>query len=340
LTDAAAPLWVLLGGRTGDNNQLLRLAGELGLPFRAIELRYNPLHVAPPALLGSSLASLDDQSRLQIQPPWPRLVLGIGYRSVPVALAIRRASEGKAKLVRLGNPRSDPRAFDLVITTPQYGVPDAPNVLRLPVGISTAPQLEPTREEREWLSKLARPHRLLLIGGETFMWSLRPERLANATEALKAKPGGSIIAVSSARTTRPQRDAVQSALAGAEHALVWGGAPRYPVLLADADEIYVTADSVAMTSDAIASRKPVGLIVPEQSALGRFFYALDSFGLGVPVRDVRRFWRSVQAQGLAGTVDHPTSARLDVDPLRQAVSAVRALLDDQAASASCGSQPR
>ena len=72
-------MWVLLGQRTGDNNQLLRLAGELELPFRALELSYNPLHILPPKLLGTSLASLTIQSRKQIQPPWPRLVLGIGY---------------------------------------------------------------------------------------------------------------------------------------------------------------------------------------------------------------------------------------------------------------------
>jgi uncharacterized protein len=326
-----APVWVLLGQRTGDNNQLLRLAREIGLPFRKLELRYNGLYRIPPSLLGGSLATLVPVSRARIRPPWPRLVLGIGYRSVPVALAIRKLSGGTAKLVRLGNPRLDPAQFDLVITTPQYHVPDAPNVVRLPVGISTAPKLQPNREEAEWLAKLPRPHRLLLIGGDTFMWTLRPETLASAASTLKRKceaDGGSVIAVSSSRSSRAALDSVAAALRGSEHGLVWGGFPRYPVLLADADEIHVTADSVAMISDAVATGKPLGLILPDKTVSGRLFYRLSKLGVPVPVRDVRRFWTAVQARGLAGTVDQPVAGKLAADPLAIAVSAVRALLQD------------
>lgn len=326
-----APVWVLLGQRTGDNNQLLRLAGEIGPPFRTLELRYNGLYRVPPRLLGTSLASLLPDSRALIRPPWPRLVLGIGNRSVPVARAIRKLSGGGAKLVRLGNPRLDPAQFDLVITTPQYHVRDAPNVVRLPVGISTAPKLEPDREEAEWLAKLPRPHRLLLIGGDTFMWTLLPETLATAASALKRKceaDGGSVIAVSSSRSSRAVLDSVATALRRSDHGLVWGRFPRYPVLLADADEIHVTADSVAMISDAVATGKPLGLVLPDKTAPGRLFYGLAKLRLPVPVRDVRRFWTSVEAQGLAGTVERPVAGKLAADPLRTAVSAVRALLQD------------
>jgi mitochondrial fission protein ELM1 len=326
LSEADTPVWVLLGQRMGDNNQLLRLAGELGVPFKAIELRYNALHLVPPAVLGASLSSLTPESRAQICPPWPKLVLGIGYRSVPPALAVRRLSGGKAKLVRLGNPRVDPASFDLVITTPQYRVPDRPNVVRLPLGISTAPQVEPTREESAWLDKLPRPHRLLLIGGDTFMWSLRPGKVAAAAARLASKPGGSVIAVSSGRSSAAVLDAVAAALKGSEHALVWGRFPRYALLLHDADETFVTADSVAMLSDATATGKPVGLIEPDQNAAGRFFYALNSIGITPPVRDIRRFWAATVEQGLAGSVDDPLSGKIAADPLSTAAEAVRALL--------------
>lgn len=326
-----APVWVLLGQRTGDNNQLLRLAREIGLPTRTLELRYNGLYRVPPPLLGASLVSLDSASRALIRPPWPRLVLGIGNRSVPVALTIRKLAGGRARLVRLGNPRLDPSKFDLVITTPQYQVRDAPNVVRLPVGISTAPNLEPDRAEAEWLAKLPRPHRLLLIGGDTFMWTLRPATLASAASILKRKcetGGGSVIAVSSSRSSKAALDCIAAALKGSEHGLVWGRFPRYPVLLTNADEIHVTADSVAMVSDAVATGKPLGLVLPDNTLSGRLFYGLAKLGLQVPVRDVRRFWAAIQAQGLAGTPDRPVKGKLADDPLALAVSAVRALLQD------------
>jgi len=325
VTSDEARVWLLLGGRTGDNNQLLRLADELGKPYQAIELRYNKLALLPPRAIGASFASVEADSRRQLQPPWPDLVLGIGNRSVPVALAIRKLSGGKARLVRLGNPRLHPRHFDLVITTNQYAVPDSPNVLRLPVGISTAAPLEPTSEERDWLDKLPRPHRLLLIGGATFMWRLTPDRVAAAVATLRGKGGGSIIAVSSGRSSKAVLDRTASALSGGDHGLVFGRFPRYPVLLQDADEIYVTADSVAMISDAVTTGKPVGLVTPEQTVTGRLFYGL---GIRVPVRDIRCFWTHVEAQGLAGSVEKPVAGKLSSNPLGEAVAAVRGLLDD------------
>jgi uncharacterized protein len=326
LSTGGPPAWVLLGRRRGDNNQLLRLAGDLGLPFRAIELRYNGLYRIPPAFLGASLATLETGSRQLIGPPWPDLVLGIGNRSVSPALAIRQRSGGKAKLVRLGNPRLHPKHFDLVITTQQYAVPDAPNVLRLPVGISTAQQLKPTLKESEWLAKLARPHRLLLIGGATFMWRLSQSKIAEAASTLKAKENGSTIAVGSARTSETSLQAVRRALRGSDHVVIQGSFPRYSVLLDDADEIYVTADSVAMVSDAVTSGKPVGLILPEQTLSGRVFYTASRLGMPVPVRDISRFWTGIQAQGLAGEIDRPIAGTLASDPVRDAVTAIRKLL--------------
>ena len=319
--DTDTPVWVLLGGRTGDNNQLLRLAERLGLPFRAIELRYNVLHLVPPRLLGATLSTLAPRSKREVRPPWPELVLGVGYRSVPVALAIRKLSRRKTKLVRLGNPRLDPGEFDLVITTVQYPVPDGPNVIRLPVGIATAVTMQSTEEERKWLERLPRPHRLLLIGGDAFMWSLRPKAMAGVAKKL-AEKGGSIIPVSSPRSSQAVLAAVDSALGTPP-----SNPPRYPVLLADADEIYVTGDSVSMISDATATGKPVGIFRPERTFAGRVLYWLaGAANRRVPVRDIQRFMDSMLEQGLAGTVEQPRAPSYQPDTLETAVSAIRKLL--------------
>jgi mitochondrial fission protein ELM1 len=326
LSGGDASVWVLLGKRTGDNNQLLRLAGELGVPFRTIELRYNALHLLPPPLLGASFSSLTEEARRALQPPWPQLVLGIGHRSVSVALEISKRSGGQSKLVRLGNPRLQPGNFDLVITTPQYRVPSARNVLRLPIAINTAPPTAPIREESKWLAGLPRPHRLLLVGGKTFMWSLPASGLAAAARKIAGKDGGSTIAVASGRTDKAAMEAVAASLKATEHAVIGGRFPRYPVLLADADEIYVTADSVAMISDAIATGKPVGLVEPEQTTSGRLFYAASRWGAGVPVRDVRRFWTSVRDAGLVGSVENPRAGKLHEEPLAMAITAVKRLM--------------
>ena len=319
------PIWVLLGQRTGDNNQLLRLADALGLPFRTIPLRYNALHMIPPRILGPTLSGLTAESRNEIKPPWPQLVLGVGYRSVPVALAIRKLSGGKARLIRLGNPRLDPGKFDLVITTVQYALPDAPNVIRLPVGIPTVPPLEATGPELEWLERLPRPHRLLLIGGNTFMWKLRAEKVAEAARKIADK-GGSVIPVSSPRSRLEVAAAVSAGIGVHLENL-----PRYPVLLGDADEIYITGDSISMVSEAIATGKPVGIIRPEKTWVGRILYALaNATGREVPVRDIQRFMDSILQQSLAGTLEQPLANPDRLNSLKIAVSAIRRLLETRA----------
>jgi hypothetical protein len=326
---AEAPVWVLLGRRTGDNNQLLRLAEALDLPFRAILLRYNALHLVPPRILGATLSTLSAESKREIRPPWPELVLGIGYRSVPVALAIRKLSGGKTKLVRLGNPRLNPEHFNLVVTTAQYAVPDAQNVIQLSVGIPTAKPTEPNGEESEWLKRLPRPHRLLLIGGNTFMWRLRPEAVAQAVSKIADK-GGSIISVSSSRSSREVIAAAETAIGPRIENL-----PQYPVLLADADEIYVTGDSVSMISDAIATGKPVGIIPPDKTPVGRALYAFaNAAGRSVPIRNIQRFIGSVLDEGLAGTVEQPRAPPPHTDVLQTTVYTIRTLSEPQLSRAS------
>lgn len=317
-----APVWVLLGQRAGDNNQLLRLADALGLPFRAIELRYNALHLMPPRYLGATLKTLISDSRRAIEPPWPTLVLGIGFRSVPVALAIRKLSGGKSKLARLGNPRLDPSYFDVVITTAQYAVREAPNVIPLPIGIPRSATPEPNEQERQWLARAPRPHRLLLIGGNSFMWALSPRSIARAAAKIAGK-GGSLIAVRSPRSERRVIATVEKTIRAPAHS----NFPRYPVLLADADEIYVTGDSVAMISDAVATGKPVAIVRPTLTLTGRLLYAAARLtGRPVPIRDIRGFIESVLESGLAGTVDKPIAGHLQADPLSLALTAIRALV--------------
>jgi mitochondrial fission protein ELM1 len=102
------------------------------------------------------------------------------------------------------------------------------------------------------------------------------------------------------------------------------GEVRYPVLLNDADEQFVTADSVSMISEAVVTGKPVGLIPVEPDARGR-----RRLGNRDPettkVRDPRRFWNDVRAQKLVGTVDEPVRGKVK-EPVGVAVAAMRKAL--------------
>jgi mitochondrial fission protein ELM1 len=320
-------IWVLLGPRTGDNNQALALAEGLGLPFETRSLGYNWLQ-ALSVWLGPTAATLDRQSRRHLRPPWPDLVIAIGRRSVPVARWIARQNHGRTRLVRIGHPRIDPKLFDLVITTRQYPVPPGDNVLLLPLAMSRfATPPEPTAEEAEWLASVPRPRRLLAIGGATKYWSLSAAHVASAAKRLQEQDG-SLVVVTSRRTDPPVTEAVRALLAPVSR-LVDGAFPRFPVLLEAADEIFVTGDSVSMLSEAILTGKPVGLVPIEQDEKGRrkLGGAPREVGPDARRRDLRRFWDALSERGMIGTVDRPLASRVE-NPVETAARAVRELLGD------------
>ena len=323
-------VWVLLGPHKGDNNQVLALAEALGLPFRAIELSFRPLSHVPAVFRSVTISHLDDECRTEIAAPWPSLVLGIGQRSVPVARYIQRESGGRAKIVRLGDPMISHRYFDLVITTTQYAVRDADNVVRLPITITDQDQQQPNKLEERWLESFPHPRRLLVIGGKTSLWRFDPKLIADAATTLKARAaveGGSVIAVTSPRTSEALLVAVRQALG--DKAIVNGPFPRYGALLASADEVHVTGDSVSMISDAIASGKPVGLIPLESDCVAKFVrFVGDLRGKPFRMRELAKFWDDLRSRGLVGTLEKPRSGTLDVSPIDTAVSAVYEIMGD------------
>jgi mitochondrial fission protein ELM1 len=370
-------IWALLGPRTGDNNQVLALAEALGGSVELLRLRYNWLRLLPNRYGDSGLASLDAASRALLVPPWPDLVIGVGQRSVPVTRWIRARSGGRSRIVQIGRPRCDPARFDLVVTTPQYGVPPGPTVLELPISLSRQTPARLAEAEAQWRERLEdfpAPRLALLLGGNSWPWRLRPEDVEAACRTLLARAeaqGGSVLAIPSRRTPAEIEQRVRAVLATAPvpAALFSGTGAENPYsgLLALADEIAVTADSVAMMSDAVTAGKPVGLVPLRPTRLGgawlrlmralrlaaeeeeraappflrmagRAWGALVRRGLAGWPRDLWFFWRVLGHQGLAGRIEAPVRGK---PPAVAEIAAARItpLLPSEAAGTDRGSAP-
>ena len=71
-------IWVLLGHRRGDNNQLLALAEGLRLPFETRTLTYRKFWPIFLKLFPAHPHVLTSDARRNLQPPWPDLVIATG----------------------------------------------------------------------------------------------------------------------------------------------------------------------------------------------------------------------------------------------------------------------
>ncbi|MBA3576014.1 MAG: mitochondrial fission ELM1 family protein [Sphingomonas sp.] len=324
-------IWVFGGNRRGDDAQVYALAEELALPFETRTLVFNWRFLLSGKYMGASPVSVEKHVRERtLVPPWPDLIILAGKRAVPIALWVQEQSGGHTRLVLVGHPRVSPSHFDLVFTTRQYLTPEGASMRLQPLTMSRYRNpTKPTDEESCWLESLPRPHLLLMLGGETRHWAMRPQFVADYGEKLAdraSRTGGSLIVVRSARTTEEVLDSLEGRLerAGCEWRVVRHYFPRFPVLLHDADELFPTADSVSMISESVMTGKPVGIVPAEMNALGRL--VLGSKMWRNRARDLRRFWKYVIGHKLAGTVDEPVASSTP-NPVVEAAREVRALLE-------------
>lgn len=224
-------LWILSGGRKGDLDQMLVLARAVGWPFEVKQIA-------------------DD-----VSPPWPDLVICAEAKASRVALRVKWLSGGGTRAVCIGRPAGAARDFDLVITSPQYRIPRAPNVIELAMPLSGAKAATAASGPDGPLA--------LLVGGPAFPDLLDGEiatRLASDTIAL-AERRAMILSVQTSPRTPPEAVRALKEAIKPPHVLgVFGeGENRYAAVLANASGIVVTSDSISMLSDALTAGKPVSV---------------------------------------------------------------------------------
>lgn len=343
-------VWVLLADRAGGNGQLLSLAQALGWPFEAKTMAYNPLNRCPNLLLGASLASVRSDAASSLQPPWPDLVIGASRRSVPVALWIRARSGGRTRLVHLLHTMAPLDLFDLVITTPQYRLPERPNVLHLAAVLNRVDGARLAEAAERWsprLQALPRPWTALFVGGDSATYRMDASTaaaLGAQASAQVAAAGGSLLVSTSPRTPAPAADALIGAIACPSHVFRWReNDPDNPYhgYLGLADRFLVTADSASLVVEACLAGKPVEVFdwpqrrgpllgLKEWMLRGGASPLVDRlvyWGLLKPPRDFAALHRALRERGLISTLGETAMPveRRPLDDMERAVAAIRAL---------------
>jgi mitochondrial fission protein ELM1 len=258
-------VWLLHGPKAGDNAQMDAVAAAAGR-HRNLDVRIRKLAFHAGELLVTlsrrpSLAGLARDRSDVPEPPWPDLIVTAGRRNEPVARWIRRASGGRTRIVHLGRPWADPRSYDLVVSTSQYFLEpsDSGPVLVLDLPPVTAP--ERNREGGAHDADL-----VLLLGGDSGNQVLTPDAAAAMVDealALSRSLGRGLRITTSPRTPMAAEARVIERLR--DHPGVrlhaWHrDADRtnpYREWLAGGGAFVVTADSVSMIAEAVATGRPV-----------------------------------------------------------------------------------
>lgn len=261
-------IWLIDAYRAGERGQVRALVDALGWPCETKVLSYRS-HVLLPHVMGrSSLRGITSESAAILSPPWPDLVISSGVRNEPICRWIRAQSGGRARYVHVGRPWGQLDSFDLVITTPQYRVPSHPNVLNNMLTLHRVTESRLAEAQARWQSTFAdlpSPRFAVMVGGDSGPFTLGPlaaARLGAEASRMAQAVGGSLLVSTSSRTCTAAQDALQAAITGPSYFYRWPGEGLdnpYEGILAWADRLIVTGDSIAMLSEACATDKPVAI---------------------------------------------------------------------------------
>ena len=225
----------------------------------------------------------------------PGLAIGVGGMGAAVGAALRRRG---ARVVQVQAPRMDPRRFDLVVAS-RHDELAGPNVLVTRTALHRATPERLAAARALWLPRLAhlpRPLVGVLVGGSNGRFRLGPAEGTGLSAQLAAMMARDRVglAVTASRRTDPAVQATLEAALRPLGAMVWGGAGENPYfgLLACADAIVATIDSVSMVSEAVATSAPVLLAaLPGRSRrIGLFLRGLAEAGRVRPFAGRLELW--------------------------------------------------
>lgn len=273
---AAPGVYWLDDGITGHQRQSIALAHALELgavQARSFALR-QPYQALSPRWLRPNARALASQH--QLAPG--SIVVSCGRRAAAAAQAYR-ALNPSLRLIQILDPGGDLGRYDVVVL-PAHDRRRHANVVLVQLAIHdlSPERLARARSTAPWPST-PRPLQVFLIGAPSrhVPWSLA--RLLQTYRSASAQ--GAILTSVSRRTPSPVRAALQQW--HQQHGAYYydgNGANPYLSMLACADRIYVTADSVNMISEAAASAATLQLIGAEyaRAKMRRFLDALSVSG--------------------------------------------------------------
>lgn len=316
--------WGLTDGSAGMVAQVKALAVAMG---KAVEMKkvlvkkpyvYLPNAVHAAVMRPFIFPGFLDRKSDALKAPWPEIIISCGRRAGLVAMGLRSKLQhvpGKPLFIHIQDPQMSPRHFDVVVAMAHDKV-KAENVIKTvyalhritPEGLAQArAQFGPV------FASYPSPHMAVLMGGSTNKYTLTESAMrqviAQLEEVLAQSPG-SLLITPSRRTGESNIAMLREAFADNPRVYVYdfAGENPYMGMLACADVLIVSNDSVNMMTEAHATGKPIYLLMlpgHEDTKPSRFGMMLEKEGAArrlVPVLERWTYRKSHEMEWLADTL--------------------------------------
>jgi len=247
--------WILAEPFAGLRAQALGLTDALGLAPTTIDLVARTAYAWMPAALWP-----EPLGAVNMNNPPRGLMFSVGGVGGAVGAALKRRGE---TVVQIQNPRMALTKFDLVIANTHDEI-TGENVIVARTALHRASPARLAAAKAEWMPRFAhlpRPLVAVLVGGSNGRMKLEAAEgtaLARALNAMMRRDRIGMMVTPSRRTSPEVQGILRRALEPLG-AYIWDqqGENPYFGMLACADMIVVTIDSVSMVSEAVATTAPV-----------------------------------------------------------------------------------
>ena len=291
LRRAARSVWCVTDGTIGMRSQTQALARIMKWAqystFRDVVVAPHPLlrHLPRLGRWAPNLPLVKDQigplANIKKIKDYPGIIVTCGRRMAGISLALKaRAGQTGTdiKTIHLQDPRLDPAFFDMLIV-PQHDRVRGDNVIVTKAALNrlsySHTSASPSTVPHQWRSATS-PRVAVLIGGDNRRYKISngmATHMAQQLTAFAATNNANLFLVPSRRCPVTVFRYLQTALPPDHFVIASYDQPNpYPDILAMADAIIVTSDSVNMASEAASTGKPVLIAYwrPETGRIAKF----------------------------------------------------------------------
>jgi mitochondrial fission protein ELM1 len=198
--------------------------------------------------------------------PYPDVVISCGRKGALVCAALK-LREPKIRAIHIQDPQMPPQNFDVVVAM-QHDRVEGKNVIKTLFALHNISPEKLEAAQKKFapdFEDYPKPHIAVLLGGSTNKYKLTEARMADVIKQLEdvvSKTQGSLLITPSRRTGTANIEALKRAFSGNKRVFVYDGKGQNPYIgmLACADKIIVSNDSVNMMSEAFSTGKPVTIM--------------------------------------------------------------------------------